>query len=355
MRPPPESSRAYVPGEMRAFVSSSLVLSLALGVATLPVIACRSAATTATVSPGAPTAPAPPIAWVTKLDRDHPLVGRIWSVQAARFVDERELAPRLHGYVLLGEKHDNPDHHALQARVLRSMIDGARRRPVVAFEMFDADDQTAIERSRREHPRDAASLALAVGWAKSGWPPWEDYAPIAQLALDHELPITATGLPRSRMRALVKPNANTGTGASEALDEGTPLAPEQEASLREELLASHCGHLPESRVAGMMRFQRARDAAMANALIAAVNDARTADGVLIAGTGHTRRDRGAGRDLVARDARRPVQSIAFAEVEAGKNEPAAYAERWNAKVLPFDFVWFTPRATDEDPCAAFAH
>lgn len=388
MRPPPESSRAYVPGDMRALVSSrspslvssslvssTLVLGLALGAAALPLVACRSAATGGTASRAAsgaprasgPDAPEPaPIAWVTKLDREHPLVGRIWSVEAARFVDEKELAPRLHGYLLLGEKHDNPDHHALQARLLRAMID-ARRRPVVAFEMFDADDQTAIERSRRAHPRDAANLARAVDWAKSGWPPWEDYAPIAQLALDHDLAIVATGLPRSRMRALVKPSA-AGAGAagagdagaadagpSQALDEGTPLAPAQEASLREELLASHCGHLPESRVAGMMRFQRARDAAMANALIAAVNDARTEDGVLIAGAGHTRRDRGAGRDLLARDARRPVQSIAFAEVEASKNEPAAYAERWNAKVLPFDFVWFTPRATDDDPCAAFAH
>jgi uncharacterized iron-regulated protein len=218
----------------------------------------------------------------------------------------------------------------------------------VAFEMFDGDDQAAIDASRREHPRDAASLAVAVSWEKSGWPPWKDYAPIAQIALDAGLPIVATGLPRSRMRAMMKPAAD-----APPLDEGTPLTPEQETSLREELRASHCGHLPESRIGAMVRFQRARDAAMASALIAAADAAHTEDAVLVAGTGHTRRDRGAGRDLGARDPKRPLVSIAFVEVHADKTEPAAYASQWNTSALPFDYAWFTPRATDEDPCAAF--
>jgi hypothetical protein len=94
---------------------------------------------------------------------------------------------------------------------------------------------------------------------------------------------------------------------------------------------------------------------MASALTAAADAAHSDDAVLIAGTGHTRRDRGAGRDLAVKDPHRAVVSIAFAEVENGKTEPAAYASRWNTNALPFDFVWFTPRATDEDPCAAFAH
>jgi uncharacterized iron-regulated protein len=158
------------------------------------------------------------------------------------------------------------------------------------------------------------------------------------------------------MGAIMKPaGATDGGTAEEPIDEGVPLTPEQEASLRDELRESHCGHLPDARIGGMIRFQRARDASMASALSAAANAAHTSDGVLIAGTGHTRRDRGAGADLAARDPKRSVVSIAFAEVEKGKNDPPAYAARWNATALPFDFVWFTPRATDEDPCAAFAH
>ncbi len=307
------------------------------------------------VAPGttSPTSRTPPIAWQTTLDRDHPLVGKIWNVHAGRFVEEADMLASLRGYVLLGEKHDNPDHHALQARMLGAMIGGGRK-PVVAFEMFDMDDQPAIDTSRREHPRDGASLARAVSWEKSGWPPWAQYAPIAQLALDADLPLVATGLPRSRMRALMKPAVAPDGDAEDVMDEGAPLTPALEASLRDELRESHCGHLPEARIGAMVRFQRVRDASMASALMAAVAAAHTTDGVLIAGTGHTRTDRGAGADLAAREPNRPLVSIAFAEVEKGKNDPPAYAARWNTTVLPFEFVWFTPRATDEDPCAAFA-
>jgi uncharacterized iron-regulated protein len=330
-------------------MNARTVAAVVMGVAAL--VSCSAPAPAPPVRTAAAPSPPPPV-WSTRLDASHPLVGRIWSARAGRFVDEAQVLGGLHGYVLLGEKHDNPDHHALQARVLRSLV-AAGRRPPVAFEMFDADDQAAIDLARREHPRDAAALAAAGHWERSGWPPWADYAPIAQIAIDASLPIVATGLPRSRMQALMKPGGADG-GAAEPLDEGTPLDAAQESSLREELKESHCGHLPDARIGAMIRFQRARDAAMASALIAATTAARAEGGVLVAGTGHTRRDRGAGRDLIVRDPARPVTSIAFAEVEAGKNEPGTYASRWNVTALPFDFVWFTPRANDDDPCAGFA-
>ncbi len=43
-------------------------------------------------------------------------------------------------------------------------------------------------------------------------------------------------------------------------------------------------------------------------------------------------------------------SLAFVEVDAAADEPAAYAGRF-AGALPFDYVWFTPRIDDVDPCA----
>src|SRR4051812_674712 len=54
---------------------------------------------------------------LTKLDVDHPLVGRVWDVKNATFITRDALWAKLvtADYVLLGEKHDNPDHHRLQA------------------------------------------------------------------------------------------------------------------------------------------------------------------------------------------------------------------------------------------------
>jgi uncharacterized iron-regulated protein len=341
----------------RSGSSRALVL-----VASVVLTACAPSATPSRAAEGdiSRAASAPPRSskhtWTSKLELDHPLVGRIWSVRDGRFVDELEMLPLLKGYVLLGEKHDNPDHHALQAEVLRALVI-AGSKPVVAFEMFDVDTQAAIDASRRTSPRDAASLARAVNWEKSGWPAWSFYVPIVQVALDADLPIVAAGLSATTMRAMMKATgsgAGADAGATTPIDEGVPLTAEQQASLLEELRESHCGHLPETMLSPMMRMQRARDVSMAKALVVSVEQAGSG-GVLIAGTGHTRTDRGVPIDLRARDPHRPVWSIAFAEVEGGKLEPSAYAARWNTARLPFDFVWFTPRANDDDPCAAFAH
>lgn len=288
----------------------------------------------------APLPPLPPFA--SSLDRAHPLSGRIWATGAARFVSERELRRALHGYVLLGEKHDNPDHHVLQARLVDAMRESGRR-PVVAFEMLD---ESAQERLDAAHARAPEDVARAVDWEHSGWPPFAIYAPVFRAALATSMPLVATGLPPATMRAIVR-----GKETPPGLATPAPLDAAATSSLREELARSHCGHLPESMVDGMIRAQRVRDATMAEAMVRALQATSATDAVLVAGTGHTRRDRGVPKDLAARDPSRPVTSIAFVEVEHDRMQPGDYAERFAATALPFDFVWFTPRASDEDPCA----
>ena len=72
--------------------------------------------------------------WQARFGQDHPLIGQIWDVEPARFIDTTTLVQRLTNgrFVLLGEKHDNPDHHRLQAWILRAVLD-ASRRPAVGY------------------------------------------------------------------------------------------------------------------------------------------------------------------------------------------------------------------------------
>ena len=315
------------------------------------VAACHIEASVGQTTPAA--APSPePSAWQSKLDVTHPLVGEIWSVRQGRAITERDLFAELakNKLVLLGEKHDNVDHHVLEAKVVRALMD-AGRRPAVAFEMLDADEQGAVTAAILEHPRDPSAIAAAVGWEKKGWPPWPVYAPIAEAALAFDLPIVAANLPLADVRAI----AHEGLGGIDArtatrlgLDQEMP-APLAE-SLHDELVAAHCGHLPEAGVERMALAQRARDAEMAERLLLA---ARGDGAVLIAGAGHARSDRGVPREVAREDPAATVASVAFAEVETSKTTPPAYAERWHVASLPFDYVWFTPRVSDEDPCAAF--
>jgi uncharacterized iron-regulated protein len=290
--------------------------------------------------------------WRAPLGREHPLSGRIWDVRAGRFVSADTVAAVLVSarYVLLGERHDHPDHHRIQATLVRGLL-AAGRRPAVAFEMFTADDAPVIARQLAAAPRDAAGLARAVDWKRSGWPDWAYYEPIAQAALDAGLPIVAANLAPATARALAR--GQRGALAEEfvarhALDR--PLPGGGQAALATEIREAHCGHLPADRIDGMVLAQRARDAALADSMLGA---AAARDGaVLIAGNGHVRTDRGVPSYLRAREPGAVIVAVAPLEVREGWAQPQDYAAAFEGR-LPYDWVWFTPRLDDVDPCESF--
>ena len=290
--------------------------------------------------------------WESALGRNHPLTGRIWDVASGSFVDRQSLVPRLAraDFVLLGERHDNPDHHRLQAEVIRSVI-AVGRRPAVGFEMFGLDDAKAIAEHLAAAPHDAAGLGRAVSWNERGWPDWAMYQPIAEAALEAKLRIVPTNLPL----AIAKRMRSAGLAALEprvihALGLDQPLSESMAAKLAADIRSSHCGYASEDSVKSMLAIQRARDAQMAQSLIAAGDP----DGaVLVAGAGHVRSDYGIPVYLSTKAASKHVVSIAFLEVDDQKREPQNYARSYSNGRLPFDYIWFTPRVDDEDPCGKF--
>jgi uncharacterized iron-regulated protein len=290
------------------------------------------------------------ITWESPVAREHPLVGRIWDVAAGAAIDEATLNRRLaeSRFVLLGERHDNPDHHVLQAKLVRALIEGGRR-PAVGFEMFTTDDAIALARHLARSPKDAAGLGDAVNWSRSGWPEWRHYQPIAQAALDGSLPIVATNLSRAATDA-VRRNGLPGLGPSLAaqLRLADP-SPETRSAMTRDLRDSHCGQAPEGALDRMVDIQWARDARMAASLARGQRDGA----VLIAGAGHARRDYGVPAHLARQVPVAKIASVAFVEVDPAGTKPADYTARFGGETLPFDYVWFTPKADDVDPCERF--
>jgi len=286
--------------------------------------------------------------WLSELDRDNTLVGRVWDVKEGAFVDESAVTARLAQarFVLLGERHDNPDHHRLQARVVARLLK-AGRRPAVVFEMLEVAQQGLLDEYLAHSHANIAELGSALGWEHTSWPPFNEYQPIFAAALAGRLAIFAGNLAQSDAKSLVK----QGVGALSAerirelrLDRSFPGP--LEASLLDELRASHCGQLPEELLPAMALAQHARDAQMANVLVKAGID----DGaVLISGGGHARLDRGVPYYLALATPGATLTSVVFREVQHGDTDARAYATDDG----PFDYVWFTPRHTDEDPCAGF--
>jgi len=249
-------------------------------------------------------------------------------------------------YVLLGEKHDNADHHRLQAWVLSSLL-RTNRRPAVAFEMLDVDQQPAVDAYLASPNPSAEGFGLATQWTERGWPAWSSYQGIAQLALEHRLPFIAANARTADVRKLAWEGLDAlpqSTTRRLGLDHVLPEALQQ--SLLDELQASHCGKLPTMTMASMALAQRARDAEMAEQLL---TRPISQGAVLIAGAGHVRRDRGVPRELRARRANVSVVSIAWLEVRDSVSNPDDYAAL--AEKLPYDFVWFTTRHDNTNPCA----
>jgi len=313
----------------------SRALSLTSAALTVALLAAQPACT-----PSRPSPPGLSLAWSTTVARDHPLAGRIWDPRASRFVGAAALEAGVAGgrFVLLGETHDNPDHHALQARLIRAMT-AAGRRPALALEMLSTDQQPAIDAALAGPAPRAEALREAVAWDRSGWPPFEEYRTVIEAALAADLPVVGANLPRQVMSEVVRRGAAAlPTPVLARLEAAGPLSDAERRERREEMAESHCGELPESILDPLLLAQRARDAQLAEALL---SSGRGEGAVLVTGAEHARRDRGVTSFLGTSAG---VVTVAFLEVAPDAPRPSSYGP------LPYDFVVFTPGAARGDPC-----
>ena len=279
--------------------------------------------------------------------RDHPLVGTVWDVRAREQVGPEEVARRAFRsrFVLLGVKHDNPDHHRLQAWVLEKMTEQGRR-PIVALEMLSPDVEPLLRDHLKEHPGDAAGVGPAVRWEDSGWPPYESYLPIFEVALAHGLELVPASLGHGELER-VRSNGLQALAPEvhDELGDAVALGSEEYSNLAAAIREAHCGVLPEEVVESMVPVQRARDARMAQALLSRASDD---GGVLIAGGRHAALDVGVPRLLRGRLSPDRALSVGFLEVSRDVLEPALESD--DGVSLPYDLVWFTPRVDETDPC-----
>lgn len=225
--------------------------------------------------------------------------------------------------VLLGEVHDNAAQHALRAEALRLLVQRGSR-PAIAFEQFDRERQDAIDRARRERPRDVDYL-IAQGEGAPSWR-WELYKPFVALALEYDLPIVAANLSRTAAMKVA-----TSAPAGDSL-------PAELLRVHEDAIAKgHCDLLPPEALPGMARAQIARDRTLA-AAIAPFADRGV---VLLTGNGHARTDVGVPHWL-APDVRAKSFSIALLERDADNaaDEPPS----------AFDAYVLTDAASRPDPC-----
>jgi uncharacterized iron-regulated protein len=240
--------------------------------------------------------------------------------------------------VYLGESHDNPYHHMDQARVLEAMLAGGAR-PALAFEMLAQDQQPAVDEAMLEKA-DPAAVGKRLRWDERGWPDFEMYRPLFDMARRYGLPVVAIDLDRPLVRRIAKEGLGA-LPAGERSGLASRLAPDadRERGISRDIEAAHCGLLPAAAIPGMVDAWHARNVAMAQRILQALE--RAPQVVVIVGREH--QAPGGLADQV--EALRPgTNQLAVDFVEVGREEPDQ-APPGN------HFVWPTSPVERPDPCA----
>ena len=287
--------------------------------------------------------------------KEHPLIDRIWSVNEQKFVTVDVLKARIleADALLLGETHDNARHHQLQGLFIEYLIDNGRS-PAVAYEMLNKNQQEVINQFQKTD-NNTDKFAQAIDWENSGWPEWAYYRPAFSPTIENNLPIIAANLELKFIRKVIKEGAEALDLQMQAQLKKYQYDQSTKQALEQDILSAHCDMLPETMLSPMLLGQQVRDLSFTQVILEELTKPDNHGIVLIAGSGHTRKDYGVPYYLRQEAADKKVVSIAFIEVQEDEFKVHDYAQSWSLpgqteQELPFDYVWFTPLAKREDPC-----
>ena len=283
------------------------------------------------------------VSWDSKLYDDHPLVGKIWSSGSERFLSVKNFEDALISarYLILGEKHDNPDHHTLQLSIVEHLIAG-NNLSLLAFEMMDSDSQEILNDIQTERLDSLDAIKDYLNWDAEGWE-WSYYGPLVKSAYESAIPMVGSNITNSRMMEIY--------GLESLPPEINVLEEEIIQQLNTDIDESHCGLLPESQFPAMVRVQQGRDYSMSQSLGSKDNEKTK---VLIAGNYHARKDLGVPNYLLANNVNLnsdEIVSVSFMEVDPLEMEPQGYIQKYD-ETAAYDYVWFTPVISEMDYCAS---
>lgn len=268
----------------------------------------------------------PPLpAWQSSEGRDRAELGQIRDLASGELLSPEQLLARLAAapQVLVGEQHDNPDHHALQLWLLRAMTH-QRPQGSLLLEMLTSEQQARIDALEGQEPL-PAELPEVIAW-QAGWE-WPMYGPIVEEALRQPYPLRAADLSPARMREIYR--------QAPPLIGQRSTAPAVRAALLAQVRDSHCAMLPDSQLPAMLAVQQQRDRYMAEQVLAAPQPS-----LLFAGSYHVRKDLGVPLHLA--DLGATGQTLVLMLAEVGEEVTPQSA----------DYVWYTTALPEQDYCAA---
>src|SRR5690554_7820489 len=166
--------------------------------------------------------------WVNSVPPAQMHLGQALDTRSGEWLEPDELVERIRNAdrVLLGEQHDNDDHHRLQLWLLQR-LQQQRPQASLLLEMLTPSQQPLVDQlygSELQPEQLAEQLQWSPGWD------WQQYGPIVSWGLETGLNLQAANLDRPEISELYRNPPPTSPRYSEAAL----------AELRETIEVSHC-------------------------------------------------------------------------------------------------------------------
>lgn len=303
-----------------------------------------------------------------EMKRSDPLIGKIVDARTMHPVSVETLVDKIRSkdVIYLSEKHDNPDHHQFQEKIIQALLEKGIK-PAIGFEFFSVHHTSEIlnfiDSGRAPHkPKDEAfiekDLRKKLGWDTQSDKMWGYYFSLLKLARQHQLNAAGLDLSSALKRRITRKGINglTSIEKQQVFSTGYDNQP-YKRYMFDIFKAVHCGMGNEKMQQRLYETWIARNDRMALSILELARDAQSPVIVIIGG-GHTEYGLGVINRLAALEPDLSQVNIALREISVN---PAVLPEYLTplkltgfAKNLPADFLRFSQRVSYTDPCETFA-
>ena len=296
-----------------------------------------------------------------------PLIETIYQAHGQQQIDPEYLNKQIlkAQVIYLGETHDNPRHHELQAEILH-MLTQHKRLPAIGFEVFSIEQTPYLlnyiqtPSAPQVGPKAVSALnrlRQQLGW-KEDDQQWVFYSSLLKIAKQYQLPVFGADLAPGITRRLTRVGLQ-GLSAleSELLYPSGFKNPDYRQLMHQKFTQSHCGWSQPELLAKLYDTWIARNDAMAMAISVSLKDRSAQPVVMILGSGHVSNNM-AVYERVAHlipDVRQ--LNLGFVPVALTPRPVTEYLQPLTINDVTFppehEYIWFTQRVTYIDPCERF--
>lgn len=240
------------------------------------------------------------------------------DARTGKQVSAADIAKACNGvqYVLVGESHATPPHHAAQAEVIRALV-AQGRHVAVGMEMFTRENQRIVN-GLSGGKMSLDEFRVESNWDKQWGHDYKAYTPVLQAVKDLELPIIALNVPRDWVRQVSRQGYDS---FDEMQRKWVPQLDLTNANHRKVFDSLMGGHpMPEEQMRNIYAGQVTWDTGMAKTALDWMSQ-RSSDKwvvVILAGIGHVMYGQAINYRLEQLAGAKSVSVVCVSEMPSGK-------------------------------------